>query len=112
MLVAKSLSKGKIVVFVVIIIIAVGASGYFLYQGYLKDKINISNPFAQSSGSDLFGDNVYLPEVKRFDEQFFTSPEIQRLNNSAKLPLTADNVGKANPFTSPPPVERRSPGRF
>ena len=111
MLIAKGLSKGKIIAFISIIVIAVGVGGYFLYASYFKGKIDINIPFTQSSGSELFGDNVYLPTVSKFDGSFFTSAEVKDLKNSANLPLRVENIGKVNPFSSPIPTTRLQTGR-
>lgn len=98
MLVAKGLSKNKIAILASIIVIALVGAGYLLYTTYFKDKINIDIPFVKSASSELFGPEVFLPNLDTFDANFFDDHDIKQLNNVGQLPITVENTGRVNPF--------------
>ncbi len=98
MLVAKSLSKSKLIILLVAVVGAVGASGFLIYNSYFKDKIDINITLPGSKTSELFGPDVFLPNVDKFDKNFFSNKDVQELKNVGNLPLKVESTGRVNPF--------------
>ncbi|MFA4936793.1 MAG: hypothetical protein WC575_00660 [Patescibacteria group bacterium] len=100
MLIPKSLPLKKVIILSIVLIVALGLAGYFIYENFLKDKVVSTLESGFRSKQQLFEQPVVLPEVQDFDANFFNNELIIELQNYGPLPVIVDDntQGRDNPF--------------
>lgn len=102
MLIPKTLSRTKVALLVIVLVLVLGAIAYVIYLG-VKPR-GIARPDRNPS-EELFGPGFVLPTApESFDPAFFDDPLVRSLQNNSGLPLKVGSVGRSNPFEPLNPV--------
>jgi hypothetical protein len=102
MLVPRSLSRSKILVLIVVLILAV-VGGLYLTSAYLLSSPGSTTGIVVSKFSSGFGPELEaalnLPEPATvFDPAWFDESLMKQLQNDGTLPVKVGQSGKADPF--------------
>lgn len=94
MLVTKRINKKKIILLGAVILLAVGGSGYLIFNAYFSNKVNFIKPKIKF-GSEL----VTIPKTEtRFEADFLSKEPYSRLREYGQLPVAVGPLGRSNPF--------------
>lgn len=94
MLTQKRISKKKITIYLVLIIIILAAIGYIIYRTFFMTSGKIEEPVISST--------IILPSKVEtsFKEEIFDSFLFRNLEIHGDLPVKVKEQGKTNPFES------------
>lgn len=94
MLVIKRVNKKKIILLGLVILLALGISGYLIFNAYFSDKTNFIKPKIKF-GSEL----VMIPKIEtRFEADFLGKEPYIKLRQHGQLPVEVGSIGRSNPF--------------